>query len=145
MMNPLAKAPDALIRAALGGLALATVAAGTALADQAPQINPSGPLYNTFVEVRPYIALILFAYGVYAIFHYAYHITRARMHKVANGALEADGETLALPSLSGFLTHIVFVVGMVAILMAVMFAGLDVFNALLKFVWSIASGSTLST
>ena len=86
--------------------------------------------------------MILFAYGVYAIFHYAYHVARIRMHQVSNASGE---ESLAtMPSLTGFVTHIIFVAGMIGLLMVVLFAGLDVFNALLKFVWSTAQGSTIS-
>jgi hypothetical protein len=144
MMSHLFSVRATIVRATLGAVALTVGVVGTALADSAPQISLSGPIYTTFVQVRPYIAAALFAYGVYAIFHYAYHAGRVRMRKVANGGLEGGTEELGLPSVHGFLNHIAFVVIMIALLMAVMFAGLDVFNALLKFIWSTASGSTLS-
>lgn len=142
MMDPLMNVKSVLVHAAIIAAAVSVAAVGSVLADSVPQIPASGPLYTAFVQIRPYIAILLFAYGIYAIFHYAYHAGRVRLHKVANGGLE--GEAVPLPSISGFLSHIGFVVVMIALLMAVMFAGLDVFNALLKFIWSMASTSVLS-
>ena len=108
-------------------------------ADAAPQISLSGGLYDEFVLLRPYFALGLFLFGAYSILTYGINIMRARLaHPVGpEGAAHA-------PALSHLLAHVLFVIVTITFLVVVLYAGLDVFNSLLKFLWNSADTVAVS-
>jgi hypothetical protein len=126
--------------ALLAGIFSVGLIGGPLAADSAPQIALSGTLYTDFVLLRPYLALGLFLFGAYSILYYGVQLLRLRLAHPASA--EA---ALHQPTLQHLLAHVLFVVVTIAFLVAVLYAGLDVFNSLLKFLWNAAGDSTIVT
>lgn len=107
--------------------------AASAIAAEAPQVS-LGRFEPAFSAARPFIATVFVLGGLYVIIHHLGTTMVAATRQPRNA--ETWMSAVRIPHLLSTIFGVAF---LVVLAVFVLYVGLDVLNAALKFIWSVAS------